>query len=95
MKTGPPDKESMSTLDLLKANAEICPGRRKPTNVAIIADVVRKLNYFKSVEEAAGVKMLYEYCKYLELVHLSASVGLNSSETFYIVYTGRIVCRNK
>lgn len=64
-------------------------------NVSIIADIVRDIDYFKQVAENSGVKTLYEYSKYSELSHISANLPVNNSDTYYIVFCGRVQCRNK
>lgn len=94
MKTTPTDRDSLSSLELLKANC-ISVNLRKPINIAIITELVRGINYFKAVADSAGVKVLFEYCKSLELVHLSANIPLDSPDSYYIVYNGRIMCRNR
>jgi hypothetical protein len=69
--------------------------RRKPQNIAVIGDLVRDIPYFKQVAENAGVKTLYEYCKYIELQHFSANVPIKNVEIYLVVLCGKVMCRNK
>jgi hypothetical protein len=58
-------------------------------------DAIQEIKYFSFIVEATGSKTLYEYAKHIELIRVSANIALTDLNMFYIVLTGKVLCRNK